>query len=137
MEIDLRIFPLATVDSKIAAGHDLLGWAIKFGKVLFQRDHYWETIINAWQQSLPLTSGALSRKRAVAARERLAKVLLSADAAVMHEQAVSYLTHLARTELLEHGVYPASRPDLPSQLRAINRNEIAEQLERFLQESSS
>jgi hypothetical protein len=46
---------------------------------------------------------------------------------------VSYLTHLARAELLERGVYPASRPELASQLRASNRIHTAEKLEHFLQ----
>ncbi len=41
MEIDLRVYSAATVDDQLASGHDLLGWrAIKFGKPLFQRDHF-------------------------------------------------------------------------------------------------
>jgi hypothetical protein len=93
MEIDLRVYSAASIDDQIASGHDLLGWAIKFGKSLFQRD---------------------------------------TDA--VHEQAVSYLTHLARAELLDQGIYPASRPELAAQLRAHNGSQIAEQLDRLLQD---
>lgn len=133
MEIDLRVYSAATIDAQIANGHDLLGWAVKFGKALFQRDHCWDRIIDAWKDRLPLPSSALARIRAVNARERLARILESGDADAAHEQAVSYLTHLARAELLDWGVYPASRPELASQLRAANGSRIAEQLDRLLQ----
>ena len=133
MEIDLRVYSVSTIDAQIATGHDLLGWAIKFGKALFQRDHCWDEIIDAWKDRLPLPSAALARERAVAAHERLVKVLESGDTDAIREQAVSYLTHLSRAELLDRGVYPASRPELASQLRASNGSQIAEQLDRLLQ----
>jgi hypothetical protein len=68
---------------------------------------------------------------------RLAQVLESGDADASQEQAVSYLTHLGRAELLGRGVHPASRPELPSQLRAIGSLQIAECLERVLEEKAS
>jgi hypothetical protein len=133
MEIDLRVYPAAGIDAQIASGHDLLGWAIKFGKALFQREHCWDRIVDAWGDRLPLPSAALARERAAAAHGRLTKVLESGDTDAVREQAVTYLTHLARAELLDRGVYPASRPELASQLRASNGNPIAEQLDRLLQ----
>lgn len=132
MEVDLRVYPAAIVEAQIASGHDLLGWAIKFGRVLLQRDHYWDRMLDHWQNHLPLPSAALARERAASAHERLVKVLEFGDADAAHEQAVSYLTHLARAELLDRGIYPASRPELVSQLRASSSHRIAEQLDRFL-----
>jgi hypothetical protein len=133
MEIDLRVYSVVAISAKIASGHDLLGWAVKFGKVLFQRDHCWDTIIDDWKGRLPLPSPALARERAAASHGRLAKVLQSGDRDAIREQAISYLTHLARAELLDRGIFPASRPELPSQLRATNSSVIGEQLERLLQ----
>jgi hypothetical protein len=133
MEVDLRVYSVATIDSQIASGHALLGSAIKFGKALFQRDHSWDRIADSWKDRLPLPSAALARERALTAYERLAKILESGDTDAIHEQAVSYLTQLARAELLARGVYPASRPELAVQLRATNGNQIAEQLDRLLQ----
>lgn len=133
LEIDLRPYSAADVDSQIGSGHDLLGWAIKFGKVLFQRDRYWDRLVDFWRNRLPLPSAALARERATRAYRRLIKVLEAGDADAAHEQAVSYLTHLARAELLDRGVYPASRPELASQLRGIGSYQIAEGLDRFLQ----
>jgi hypothetical protein len=137
MEIDLRVYPAATLDAQIATGHDLLGWAIKFGRVLFQRDRCWDRIVDTWENILPLPSAALARKRAASAHVRLSKVLELGDTDAGHEQAISYLTQLARAELLERGVYPASRPELASQLRAGNRSQIAEQLDRLLRNDRS
>jgi hypothetical protein len=133
MEIDLRVYSAPTIDAQIAMGHDLLGWAIKFGKALFQRDHCWDKIIDAWKDKLPLPSPTAARERAANAYERLAKVLETGDMDAVHDQAVSYLTQLARAELLARGVYPASRPELASQLRVGNRSQIAEQLDYLLQ----
>jgi hypothetical protein len=136
LEIDVRVYSMADVDAQIASGHDLLGWAVKFGRVLFQRDNYWDKLVNSWRDRLPLPSAAAARERAASAHRRLAKVLEFGDADASLEQAVSYLTHLARAELLDKGVYPASRPELPSQLRAIDRFQIAERLDSFLQNES-
>lgn len=134
LEIDLRAYSAGSIDLKIASGHDLLGWAIRFGKVLYQRNHYWNKVVNAWNDRLPLPSAALARERAMAALARLIEVLESDDADAAQEQAVSYLTHLARAELLDRGVYPASRPELPSQLRLANNPQIAGELERLLRD---
>jgi len=133
MEIDLRIYSVGTIDAKIGGGHDLLGWAIKFGEALFQRDHYWDRTVDDWQDRLPVPPAAVARQRAIAAHERLVKVLQSGDTDAVHEQAIGYLTQLARAELLDRGVYPASRPELASQLRNSGGSQIAEQLERLLQ----
>ena len=40
--------------------------------------------------------------------------------------------HLAREELLKHKVYPASRPELPAQLRQIGAHEAADCLQRLI-----
>ena len=133
LEIDLRSYFAADVDAQIESGHDLLGWGIKFGKALFQRNHYWDSLVDSWRDRLPLPSSAVARDRAASAHRRLAKVLEFGDADASQEQAVSYLTHLARAELLDRGVYPASRPELPSQLRAIGSFQIAEWLDSSLQ----
>jgi hypothetical protein len=54
------------------------------------------------------------------------------DSDAAHEQALSYVTHLAGAEPLRKGIYPASRPELPTQLRAIQCFELATLLEQLL-----
>lgn len=132
IEIDLRSYDATEVNQEIARGNDLLGWAIKFGHVIFERDEYWTALVDSWQDRLPLPAADVAARRAEAAYVRLAGLLEIGDVAAAREQALSYVTHLARSELLARGVYPASRPELPAQLRTIERHELAQWLEQLM-----
>lgn len=132
IEVDLRIYQADEVLQQIAQSNDLLGWAVKFGCVLFQRDGYWNAVLESWRDALPLPSAEIALQRAQAASRRLAKMLEVGDVDAAEEQALSYATHLARAELLKRCVYPASRPELPDQLRAIGSDEAADALENLL-----
>ena len=110
----------------------MLSWAVRFGRVLFQRDGFWDEVIDLWRNRLPLPSAELARDRAATAYRRLTDVFQAGDEDAAHEQALSYVTHLARAELLDRGVYPASRPELAEQLRRIGQYRLAEWLERLL-----
>jgi hypothetical protein len=137
LEVDLRAYSAADIDARLEAGHDVLGWAVKFGRVLFQRNGFWNRVVESWRDRLPLPSSKLARARAAAAYRHLANVFQCGDADAAHEQALAYLTHLARAGLLERGVYPASRPELPQQLRSIGNYRLAEWLDRILNEDST
>jgi len=132
IEIDLRVYASAEIESQVGGGHDLLGWTVKFGKVLYERNNFWTKICNAWNWRLPLPSSKLARERAVSAYRRLMNVLNIGDVSAAHEQALTYLTHIARAELLDKKVYPASRPELPKQLRSVDEHGIADCLEYLL-----
>src|SRR5438045_4571366 len=132
IEIDLRVYPAAEINRQIAAGHDLLGWTVKFGKLLYERDNFWTKICDVWKDDLPFPSPTLARERAVSAYRRLVNVLNIGDTCAAHEQALTYLTHIARAELLDKNVYPASRPELPEQLSMVGQDGIADCLEYLL-----
>lgn len=132
LEIDLRTYRSDRVEQQVARGHDLLGWAVKFGRVLLQRDDYWNKLSDSWRDRLPLPPPEIAAQRASAAHHRLTKMLAIGDLAAADEQALSYATHLARAELLRRNVYPASRPDLPGQLRQIGSHEAADCFELLL-----
>ena len=137
LEVDLRVYYIADIDARLESGHDLLGWAVKFGRVLFQREGFWDKVVESWRHRLPLPSPQLARVRAAAAYRHLTILYQLGDADAVREQALSYLTHSARAELLEAGVYPASRPELPEQLRGIGDFPLAGRLDRILQEDSA
>jgi len=137
MEVDLRTYSRVEVDVQLKSGNDMLGWAVRFGRVLFQRDCFWDEVVRSWRHRLPLPSSKLARERAAAAFRHLTNVFKAGDADAAHEQALSYLTHLARAELLDRGVYPASRPELAEQLRGIGSARLAEWLDRLLHGGSS
>src|SRR5208283_1321788 len=41
LEVDLRVYSAADIDSKLGTGHDMLVWAVMFGRALFQRHSFW------------------------------------------------------------------------------------------------
>jgi len=136
IEIDLRTYAETQVEISLENGHDLLNWAVRFGKVLFERSAYWDNLVSRWQHRLPLPSARIARERASKTARHLSNVIESGDIDAAREQALSYMTHIARAELLDKGVYPASRPELPQQLKLIGSCSLAETLEHLLTSDS-
>ncbi len=132
LEIDLRAYAVSDVNNEIAQGNDLLGWAVKFGRVIFQRERYWDLLVKSWENTLPLPSVTIFEKRSRESLVRLRKVYEVGDINAAQEQALSYVTHLGRVELLKRKIYPASRPELPGQLRSIGCHQLADWLERLM-----
>lgn len=136
IEVDLRVYSLPGIEDKLERGHDLLTWSIKFGRVLYQQHDFWDKLVGSWCYRLPLPSAKLARERAAVVYRHLVEFLKLGDENAAREQAISYLTHLARAELIERRIFPASRPELAKQLRQVNDSELAENLERVLLDES-
>jgi len=132
IEVDLRTYSLDGIEEKLGSGHDLLTWSIKFGRVLYQQNNFWDKLVNSWRFRLPLPSAKRARERAATVYRHLTEILKLGDEYAAREQAISYLTHLVRADLLEKGVYPASRPELTGQMREVGGSELAEGLEQLL-----
>ncbi len=132
IEIDLRKANLSSVEEKIRAGHDLLIWAVRFGRPLLDRDGAWDGITRRWTKRLPVPDPGVALARAEAARRRMEKMRAIGDDEAHAELEVSYLTHRARASLAMAGVQPASRPELSGQLRSLGEIELAADLERAL-----
>lgn len=137
IEIDLRAYAADQVDTLIESGNDLLGWAITYGRVLWQRDRYWDMILKSWRHRVPLPSAEVSTRRANEALHRFRSMLDLGDQDAAYELAVSYVTHLARAELLKRGQYPASRPELSGQLRAVGCAPMADWVERLISRTAA
>jgi hypothetical protein len=128
IEVDVRAYARDSIEQRLAAGHDVLGSAVRNGVPMCDRDGYWQALRSRWQQRLPLPSPLLASQRAERA-ERHARILLAdGDEDAAQEQAVAMLTQRARVRLLEAGVFPASRPELSDQLREIGETGMAEEL---------
>ena len=74
-----------------------------------------------------------ARERAEITKQPVENLLSIGDTEAALEQEISYFTHLARAVLIEHAVYPASRPELPNQLREIGETELADEFSRALE----
>ena len=55
------------------------------------------------------------------------------DEDAAQEQYITMLTQIARACLIRSDTYPASRPELPDQLKSVGEHELASQLEKALQ----
>jgi predicted nucleotidyltransferase len=128
IDVDIRVFPREQVDDRIAEGHDLLGWAIHFGVAVCDHGGYWADLATRWRHSLPWPSPAIAVKRATRTESLARELLASGDEDAALELATAMLTHRARAHLLQAGIYPASRPELPEQLRATGAIELADRL---------
>lgn len=133
IDIDVRAYSTGGLDAKVQEGNDLLGWAIAFGEIVFERDEYWTLLRARWHNRLPLPSATEAQQRGARAEHFAKELLLTGDQDAAEEQRLAALTHFARAKLIQVGVYPASRPELPAQLQSISENDLADQLDAALQ----
>jgi hypothetical protein len=134
IEVDVRSYNLAEVEPGLVRGDDLLTWSVLFGCALFDRADTWKEIVTRWRGRIPLPDPSVARDRAAIAKTQLDTMEEIGDENALLDLRVSYLTHLSRAALSESGVYPASRPELPGQLRQAGHQALAGQLETALAE---
>lgn len=128
IEVDLRGYAADQVDTLIQNAHDLLIWSIRFGKLVCERNEYWTDLVARWNSVLPFPSAEVAEDRALKAERLLQYAMATGDEDAVVEQLVTAATHRARAALLRAQVFPASRPELPDQLRTIGEHELAENL---------
>lgn len=133
IDVDLRTYSLDDVETLVQQGHDLLGWTVKYGKPLFDKGDVWHHLAQSLRPVLPLPPSDVALERAAKTEAILQTLLEIGDQDAAQEQLLSLLTHLSRACLAWHGVYPASRPELPRQLRQVNKIELAQLLEQTLE----
>ncbi|MYC14325.1 MAG: hypothetical protein F4Y39_11415 [Gemmatimonadetes bacterium] len=133
LDVDIRSYCREDVESLITEGHELLGWTIRFGEVLYEKDQYWTTLCDKWKDHLPLPSARIADKRAERAKRLFEDIKVIGDEDAAEEQFIAMLTQMARACLIRSGIYPASRPELPDQLKSVGKYRLASQLEEVLQ----
>ena len=133
LDVDIRSYRQEDIEGLVLEGHELLCWTIRFGRVLYERDSYWRTLCDIWQDRLPFPSARVADQRAARAKQILNDLRVIGDEDAAEEQYITMLTQMARACLIRSDAYPASRPELPDQLRSIGEHALASQLERALQ----
>ncbi len=112
------------LEERLDRGDDFAAWVLRFGKPVFGR-RSWEELkarLSArerWPDPGIKRRKALEHLRAAHALDDLG------DEEAAEEEARTALIHLARAVLLEHGVFPLSRPELSEQLEAIEAMQLA------------
>lgn len=128
MSIDLQKYKQADVEARLAACHDYLSWAVRFGKVLFERDCWWTRLRAEWNHRLSLPSVHDARERARKSRHYFKEMSAAGDASAAADFELAMLTQLSRAELSSAGVFPKSRPEMAHQLVAVGKQELADRL---------
>jgi hypothetical protein len=132
LDVDIRTFEQSTVEDLIAKKHDLLIWAIRLGCLVYERNRYWSNLRKRWKNKILLPSAEAASKRADRAKKLYQDLSAVGDLDAAQEQYVNMLTQQARERLLNAGVFPYSRPELPNQLKEICENDLAQKLENAL-----
>ena len=132
IEVDLRKVCADEAEEKIKAGHDLLSWAVRFGQPLLDKKRAWDGIRRRWKDRVQVPSVEVAGQRANKLSRRIKEMREAGDADACADLEVSYHTHLARARLAKDGIFPASRPELPAQLRELGESALASDLERAL-----
>jgi len=128
----IQVLPL-TEDAfrkRVFDGDDFAQWSLRFGKPIAGRV-YWRRIRD---ELLPVAPWPDHERKRNQARIRLAfaeQLVRIGDDDAAREELRFALSHLARAALLEQGVFPLSRGELASQLRAVSDDHLATAIERL------
>ena len=118
-DVHLQQYSRSRFLSRLEGGDDYPGWALRFGIPMRDPDGWWAKHVAAerdnphWPDWRPKIDHA--RKRMSMASE----LLDVEDVDAASEELLFAASHVARAALLKHGVFPLSRPELPSQLEDI------------------
>ena len=134
IDVDIRWYERTRAELLIREGQELLGWVVRYGELLCERDGYWSKIRREWGDRMPFPSADIAEQRVKRAWRLYRELDEMGDEDAAQEQRLVALTQEARSKLIGQQVYPASRPELPEQLRGIKELDIANALEIALRE---
>ena len=130
-DIHLQQDSRATFLMRLGEGDDYPGWALRFGVPLRDPDGWWAEQAAAeaenphWPDWRPKVKHAMNRVRMASA------LLDTGDVDAASEELLFAASHVARAVLLKRGVFPLSRPELPSQLEDVDSG-LGQLLERLI-----
>ncbi len=134
IDVDIRWYERSQAETFIKEGQELLGWVVRFGELICEHNAYWTQLRQEWLDRMPFPSAAVAEDRVRRAWRLYQELREMGDEDAAREQRLVALTQEARAQLIRQSIYPASRSELPGQLRAIGDEKLAEQLEVALRE---
>jgi Nucleotidyltransferase domain len=123
------------VRARVLAGDEFLQWSLRYGVPLAGKA-YWRALRD---ELLPIAAWPKSQMKIEQAEERYrtGQALFEiGDLDAARAEARLALSHLARARLLDGGIFPLSRPELASQLRAAGESDLAHALEDTIRDPS-
>lgn len=117
---------------QFAEGDDYAISAVRYGKLLYDRSNFWETLRQQVESvRWPDWRGKISHAER---RIRVGNELLRmGDIDAATEEYLFGATQISRAILLRRGTYPLSRPELGKQLVAVGRGDLAADMEMLIE----
>jgi predicted nucleotidyltransferase len=122
IEVDIRYQAAKGVEQLAKSGHEIVTWALKFGIAIYDPNDVWASLKNLTLAELKLPSATEARARADRSLTVCAEMLSLGDENAASDLILAALTQLVRAELIQGAVFPASRPELPGQLKQLEPN---------------
>jgi hypothetical protein len=120
VEVDIRYASVEKIGRLVAEGDEVVCWAMKFGLNLYDPIDCWEQARGQWTDKIPLPSQTEANRRAHQTLSRAKEMLDIGDESGASDLFLAALTQFARTVLIKNRIFPASRPELPAQLRELD-----------------
>lgn len=134
-EVQLLPATLTDLRARVLAGDEFLQWSLRYGIPLAGKA-FWHQLRDELLPVAVWPNPEMKREQAEK-RYRTGQALLDiGDLDAAQEEARMALSHLARAHLLSRGVFPLSRPELPSQLRTVGESGLAAALEDTIHDPS-
>ena len=132
-EIDIRFASIEPAHAQINNGQEIVCWALKFGTAVYDPQGQWAHLREIWADRIPLPSATEARRRGEETLARATEMLEVGDDSAASDLALAAITQFVRERLIKAGIFPASRPELPEQLRRITETDpLADALEEAM-----
>ena len=116
---------------RLEDGDDYPGWALRFGVPLSDPDGWWAEQASAERDNPHWPDWRVKVGHARKRIKMASDLLDTEDVHAASEELLFAASHVARAVLLKHGVFPLSRPELPSQLQSVDAA-LARLLDRLM-----
>ncbi len=127
-EVDIVATDAGRFWEKLRAGDDYVQWTLRCGCILFDRTGIFRDGLRVLATERLWPDPSRKRARLPSHRKHAERLIELGDRDAAHEQVRAALTSAARAVLLDAGVFPLSRTELPAQLHAIGRVRLASAL---------
>lgn len=126
--LDLHVLSPRELEQHVLDGDDFIQWSLRFGCVVLDDGHIRDAI-GLMRARRPWPDSDRKRRHALKSLRFAARVVVSGDHDAAVRQVKAALSLAARSVLLEHGEFPLSRAELPSQLAGRGEQAAARALE--------
>jgi predicted nucleotidyltransferase len=134
-EIDIVATDAEAFLAKLRGGDDYVQWTLRFGCILLDRAGVFRDALRILATEAPWPDTSRKHMRLPAHRAHAERLIEIGDRDAAQEQVRAALTTAARAALLDAGVFPLSRNELPGQLRAIGWTSLAGALRTTIDQS--